>query len=90
MQPFEIINHEDKPVEMLVIVDSARINHYNDVVEYMVQNEINRCAKEGFTPTKSQIEFLKKELVRYAVIRQDIKTAQTLKIKKSNILNENS
>lgn len=83
------MSDEGKPVRMAFSVTHQRVSHYNDVVEYMVAAEIDRCkSEEKFIPSPSQIAFLRKELVRYAVIRHDIATAQTIRIRKSEILNE--
>ena len=80
---------ENKPVRMAFAVTHQRVEHYDDVIEYMVSNEINRCkSKEGFTPNPDQIAFYKKELIRAMVIRRDIDCGNKLKIGKSTILNE--
>ena len=82
---------ENKPVRMAFSVTSARVQHYDDVVEYMAAQEIERFKREhGILPTVEQIQFLKKELVRYAIIRHDLNTAQKIKIHKTRLLNENS
>jgi len=84
-----IHDDENKPVRMAFAVTHQRVEHYDDVIAYMVSNEINRCkSKEGFTPTPDQIAFYKKELIRTMVIRRDIDGSNKLKIGKSNILNE--
>lgn len=84
-------NNENKPVRMAFSVTSARVQHYDDIVEYMAQTEIARYKQEhGCLPSPEQIQFLKKELVRYAVIRHDVETAQKIRISKSRILNEES
>jgi hypothetical protein len=84
-----IHNDENKPVRVAFVVTHQRVEHYDDVIEYMVRNEINRCkSKEGFTPNPDQIAFYKKELIRLMVIRREIDKANLLKIGKSNILNE--
>jgi hypothetical protein len=81
--------NDNQPIPIAFSVTSARVNHYSDVVEYMAAQEINRFKSEhGRAPLQSQIDFLKKELVRYVVIRRDIDTAQSLRIKPSNLLNE--
>lgn len=81
---------ENKPVRMAFSVTSARVQHYDDVIEYMANQEIDRFKKEtGKIPSIEQITFLKKELVRYVVIRRDLNTAQNIKIK-SRVLNEES
>lgn len=82
-------NDENKPVRMAFSVTSARVQHYDDIVDYMLIAEINRFKQEhGFNPSPEQIQFFKKELVRYAVIRHDVETAQKLKMQKTRILNE--
>jgi hypothetical protein len=86
--PQRIHDDEGKVPELAFNVSNQRVQHYADVVEYLVNNEIARCQAAGFSPTKKQVDFLRKEIVRYAVIRRDVETAQSLKIKQSSILNE--
>lgn len=84
-------NDENKPVRMAFSVTSARVQHYDDVIEYMASTEIQRFRQEhGYDPSPEQVKFLKKELVRYAVIRRDVDTAQKIKISKTRLLNEGS
>ena len=87
-QPSEIINvnHENKPIEIISSVTHQRVEHYADIVEMIARIEVARCQAAGFNPSPTQIAFLKKEIVRYAVIRRDIETAQSLRIKKAEIL----
>ncbi len=83
----KIHNDENKPVRMAFDVTQARVQHYSDVISYMVNTEIARCQREeGFTPTPAQIKFLEKELIRHATIRRDIQGAQKIRISKSNLL----
>jgi len=80
-------NDENKPVRMFVNLTSERVNHYNDVIEFMVQTEVSRCRTEDkFEPTQSQIQFLRKELLRHVTIRRNIEFAQKIKIPKSRVL----
>lgn len=82
-----IHNDENKPVRMTFDISAARVQHYSDVISYMVNAEIARCqSEEGFTPSPAQIKFFEKELIRYATIRRDIATAQKLRMSKSNLL----
>jgi len=82
---------ENEKVPIAFSVTSARVNHYSDVVEFMATTEINRfTAENGRRPSKEQVDFLKKELVRYLVIRKDVDTAQKIRIPKSRLLNEES
>lgn len=82
-------NDEGKPVRMAFSVTHARVQYYDDIVDYMARTEIERYTKEhGKKPSASQIAFLKKEIVRYAVIRHDVETAQKIRISRSDILNE--
>ena len=83
--------HDDsnKPARTAFVVTSARVEHYNDIVEHLIRNEIIRCKDvDKFTPTPEQIAFFRKELVRYMVIRRDIETAQKIHIRKGTILCE--
>jgi len=86
----EIKIHDDsgKPIRTAFSVSNDRVNHYSDFVEYLAKQEIARCQADGFTPTKSQVDFFKKEATRYAIIRRDLNTAQKLRIKKDNKLFE--
>lgn len=86
--PTRVHNEEGSGGQIAFTVTSDRVGHYGDVVEHMVNIEVARCKAEGFTPTKKQIDFLRKEVIRYAVIRRDVLTAQTIKIPKSNNLHE--
>jgi hypothetical protein len=78
----------DKPPRLAFTVTSARVQHYGDVVEYLVANAVRKCQEEGWTPTKVEVDFFRKEVTRYAVIRQDVETASKLKINRQHILNE--
>lgn len=83
------MNGENKPIRMAFDVSHQRIQHYDDVIDYMSKNEINRCkSKEGFIPNNDQIAFYKKELIRALVINRNFDKANLVKIQKSNILNE--
>lgn len=86
--PQHIHNEEGSGGQIAFVVNSARVEHYSDVVESMVNAEVARCKADGFTPTTKQIDFLRKEIIRYAVIRRDVLTAQTIKIPKSSTLHE--
>ena len=86
--PQHVHDEEGSGGQIAFTVNSARVGHYSDVVEHMVGIEIARCKAEGFTPTTKQIDFLRKEIIRYAVIRRDVLKAQSIKIRKSSTLNE--
>jgi hypothetical protein len=86
--PQAIYSDEGKPIEMAFSVTHGRVQHYSDVVEHIVNTEVARCHTEGFRPTKQQVDFLRKEIIRYAVIRREIEAAQKIRIKRSNLLNE--
>lgn len=86
--PQHVHNEEGSGGQIAFTVDSGRVGHYSDVVEHMVGVEIARCKAKGFTPTTKQIDFLRKEIIRYAVIRRDVVTAQSIRISESRILNE--
>lgn len=80
------MNDEGKPVRTAFAVTSGRVQHYSDVIEYMIADEIARCKTEGHIPSPQQIAFLRKELIRYIVIRRDLITAQKLRIRKTSLL----
>lgn len=82
------IHNDEGRAPLAFTVDSARVQHYGDVVNHLVGVEIDRCKAEGFMPTTKQIDFLKKEIIRYAVIRRDVLTAQSIRIPKSDKLYE--
>lgn len=89
----EIKTHDEngKAPRVAFVVTQKRVEHYDDIVEYMVRAEVTRCKEQDkFTPTAQQIQFLRKELIRYMVIRRDIETAQKLRINRSNFLVETS
>lgn len=82
------MSDEGRPVRMAFSVTSARVQHYDDIVEYMVKDAIEKYKQQHKqNPSQEQIAFLRKEMVRYAVIRHDMNTATKLSIK-SNILLE--
>ena len=87
----EISVHDDsdKPIRTAFAVTSARVEHYSDVVEFMARDAVERYVqKHKKQPRPSQVEFLKKELTRYAIIRHDVQTAQTLSISDTDLLLE--
>lgn len=85
----EIGIHVDIVPRLAFKIDSARVNHYDDVVEYMAKAAVDRyVAKHKKNPTPQQVVFLKKELMRYIVVRRDLITAQRLEVSESNILLE--
>jgi hypothetical protein len=87
----EITVHDEngKAPRVAFVVTQKRVEHYDDVVEYMIRAEVARCQEQDkFTPTPAQVQFLRKELIRYMVIRRDLATAQKLRIRKGSILNE--
>ena len=77
---------ENKPIPIAFNVTHQRVDHYTDVIEALVRIELSRCQQEKFTPTRSQIEFFRKELARYIIIRRDLDTANSLRISKSSII----
>jgi hypothetical protein len=88
-KPITTYSDENRPVRMHTSVTQGRVQHYSDVVEYMAAAAIDRFrAKYKREPHPSQVEFLKKELVRYTVIRRDLDTANKIDINPTNILNE--
>lgn len=81
------VHNDEGRARVFNTLTSQRINYYDDIIDYMVKTEVSRCQNEDkFTPSQQQIEFLKKELVRHAVIRRDVVTAQKIRINKSTIL----
>lgn len=84
----EIKVHDDsgKPIRTAFFVNSGRVDHYSDFIEYLLKQELARCAKEeNFTPSPEQIAFFRKEATRYAIIRRDMETAQKLRIKDNKL-----
>lgn len=87
--PQSIIDMEGTGGPIAFTVSQGRVEHYADVVEHMVNTEVARCKAKGFNPSQQQIDFLRKEVIRYAVIRRDVVGATKLQIREgSNILNE--
>ncbi len=71
------------------VINSARVEHYGDVVEYMAKAAVDRFVdKHKRQPTPAQVQFLKKELARYTIIRKDMNTAQRLDIAATDLLLE--
>lgn len=78
---------EGKPIRMAFDISSERVNHYADVVEYMTSAAIAKFVSEHKRqPSPQAIAFYKKEVVRYATLRKDLKTANELKIQSSTLL----
>lgn len=76
-------------VRTAFVVDSDRINHYSDVIDYMCRDVINKFQqKYNHQPTSDQIAHLHKELTRLVIIRRDLVAAGKLTIPEHNILNE--
>lgn len=85
----DTVNHENTKVRLAFDVSNERVAHYADVIEYMATAAVGRfVSKYGRNPTASQIQFLKKELTRYVVVRKDIDTANKIDIQESPLLNE--
>jgi len=80
----------DKAPRLALTVTSARVNHYGDVVEFLVNNAIAKCRAEGWTPSEDEVAFFRKEVTRHAVIRHDVETASGLKLRRKTILNEST
>ena len=80
-------NGADKPPRLAFSVTSGRVGHYADVVEQMVQQQIAKCQEEGWNPSKVEIDFYRKEVIRYAIVRHDLDTATKLKMQKRQTLN---
>ena len=84
-------NDENKPVRTHTVVTQARVEHYSDVVEYMLKSAIDRYVnKYKRQPDAASVQFCRKELTRYAVIRKDLTTANKIEINEKRILNEAS
>lgn len=83
------VNHEGKPIEIGFSVTHQRVEHYSDVVEHLVNTEIIRCRTvDGYAPMQRQIDFLRRQIVRSAIIQHDIERAQGLRIAPLQTLNE--
>ena len=78
----------DKAPRIAFNLTNARVQHYTDVVEYLVQTAIRKCQEDGWTPNQSEIQFFRKQVIRLAVIRRDIDAATKLTLKRQAILNE--
>ena len=78
----------DKPPRIAFNLTNARVQHYGDVVEYLVQNAIMKCQQDGWTPNQSEIQFFRKQVIRLAVIRRDVDAASKLILKRQTLLNE--
>ncbi len=76
----------DKAPRIAFTVNSRRVEHYSDVIKYIVNDAVSKARAEGLNPTKEEIAFFEKEVVRYAVIRHDLETAMKLKLKKRELL----
>lgn len=81
-----MIDDTDKPPRIAFNVTSARVQHYSDVVEYLTRAAVAQCHADGWSPTPAEVDFFKKEVIRHAVIRRDLDTANKLQIKKQEVL----
>ena len=66
---------------MAVDVTSERITYHQDTVDYLLQNEINRCSMEGIPLTSKEIKDFKTKLVKTLIIGHNAEKAVNLKIK---------
>lgn len=83
------MSQEGQPPRIAFTVTSGRVQHYNDVVEHMLQQQVSKYVQQHKkNPSKQQVDFLRKELVRYMVIRKDLDTASKLQLSASDILLE--
>lgn len=81
--------HVDVTPRVHTVINSARVEHYGDVIEYMAKAAIDRyVTKHKRQPSPSQVAFLKKELARYTIIRKDLNTANKLDIAETDLLLE--
>lgn len=79
------------PVPLAFTVSHERVARYADVVEFMVTTAVNKyIVKNNKHPTQSQVEFLRRQLIRKAVIGHDLDAANKLEITESSILNEHA
>lgn len=82
-------DQENQPVRMAFSVTSARVQHYDGVIDHMTATAVEKFrATHKCEPDPQQVAFLQKQLIRHAVIRHDVNTAASLTINKSSILNE--
>ena len=71
----------DKPVRMAVNVTAARVEHYDDVVNFMALDAAVRYTKKtGRNPTPKQMVQVKREIARLAIISRDLIGAQKVEI----------
>lgn len=85
--PLSFLPGENSPVRVAFSVNSARVEHYSDVIEAMSRHAAARFVEKfRRAPSPQSVEFYKKELVRLMVIQRDQKRAQLLEINESNIL----
>jgi hypothetical protein len=80
---------DNQIVKTAFVVDSDRINHYSDVIDFMTRDAVNKfIQKYDKQPAPCQVAHLSKELTRLVIIRRDLITAGKLTIPEHNILNE--
>ncbi len=76
-----IHDDSDKPIRMAVNVTAARVEHYDDVVHFMIQGAVKRYVdKYKENPSPQQVLHAKREIARQAIISRDIIGAQTVEI----------
>jgi len=76
----------DKAPRLAFNITAGRVEHYSDVVEHMVSQQLYKCQQDGWMPSPAEIEFYRREVTRYAIIRHDLNTAMKLTIKPRQLL----
>lgn len=79
---------DTSPPPLLFNVTAGRVEHYNDVVDYLVQQQVYQAAAAGWTPSAEEINNFRKKIISLAVIRHDIDGAAKLKLRKRQVLLE--
>jgi len=71
----------DKPIRTAFSITAKRVEHYDDVVEFMTRDAIKRYVdKYKEKPKPRQVMFAKKEIARLAIISRDLISAQSVQI----------
>jgi hypothetical protein len=79
---------DNSPPRLAFTVTAGRVDHYNDVAEYLVQQQIQQAYQDGWSPSEEQVRIFRSKVISLAVIRHDVEAAAKLKLKPRQLLLE--
>jgi len=75
------MDNENTPPRLAIDLSSERVTYNQDVVEYLVQQELIRCQSEGIPVTKAETDKFRTDLVKTLIIKHQTENAIKLHIK---------